>query len=101
MALGARSYTYKVVDGWGRGPGCPTLGLISAVGIDSQDQVYLFNRLPQPAVLVFDREGRYQLTGLEFFKGSILLDYLITLAAIVGDGLNDALNPRARGAGKR
>jgi sugar lactone lactonase YvrE len=59
MALGARSYTYKVVDGWGRGPGCPTLGLISAVGIDSHDQVYLFNRLPQPAVLVFDREGRF------------------------------------------
>jgi peptide/nickel transport system permease protein len=27
-------------------------------------------------------EAAYQLTGLEFFKGSILLDYLITLAAI-------------------
>jgi sugar lactone lactonase YvrE len=59
MALRARSATYKVVDGWGRGPGCPTFGLISAVGIDSRDQVYLFNRLPQPAVLVFDREGRF------------------------------------------
>ena len=59
MALRARSATYKVVDGWGRGPGCPTLGLISAVGIDSRDHVYLFNRLPQPAVLVFDREGRF------------------------------------------
>src|SRR5438093_1810871 len=27
-------------------------------------------------------EAAYQLTGLEFFRGSILLDYLITLAAI-------------------
>jgi sugar lactone lactonase YvrE len=59
MTLRARSYTYKVVDGWGHGPGCPDLGLISAVGVDSRDQVYLFNRLPQPAVLVYDRDGTF------------------------------------------
>jgi sugar lactone lactonase YvrE len=59
MALHARSVTYEVVDGWGRGPGCPTLGLVSAVGIDSRDQVYVFNRLPDPVVLVYDREGHF------------------------------------------
>ena len=59
MALGTRTYTYRVVDGWGRGPGCPALGLVSAVGVDGQDRIYLFNRLPKPAVLVYDREGRF------------------------------------------
>jgi sugar lactone lactonase YvrE len=29
------------------------------VGTDSRNQVYLFNRLPQPAVLAFDREGNF------------------------------------------
>ena len=50
---------YQVVKDWGRGPECPELGLISAVAIDSQDQVYAFNRLPHPAVLVFDRHGHF------------------------------------------
>ena len=59
MVLGTRRYAHQVVEGWGHGPGCPPLGLISAVGIDSRDQVYLFNRLPQPAVLVFGREGHF------------------------------------------
>ncbi len=59
MAIRARTYTYKVVEGWGLGPGSPALGLISAVGVDSRDQVYLFNRLPQAVVLVFDREGQF------------------------------------------
>lgn len=59
MALETHRYSYRVVDGWGHGPECPELGLISAVGTDSQDRVYLFNRLPKPAVLVYDREGHF------------------------------------------
>jgi len=59
MAIGTRRHAYEVVEGWGHGPECAKLGLISAVGSDSRDQVYLFNRLPQPAVLVFDRDGHF------------------------------------------
>src|SRR5438045_3797744 len=59
MAVGTRRFEYQVVKDWGRGPECPELGLISAVAIDSQDQVYAFNRLPHPAVLVFDRHGHF------------------------------------------
>ena len=49
---------YEVVPDWGRGAEIPAFGLVSGVACDSQNRVYLFIRLPQPEVLVFDPDGR-------------------------------------------
>jgi sugar lactone lactonase YvrE len=60
--VGTGRYTYEVDKQWGRrAGGVAAFGLISGIACDSQDRVYLFNRLPNPRVLVFDRDGR-QLT---------------------------------------
>ena len=59
MAYGSGKYTYEVVEGWGKLPEGRELGLVSGMACDSQDRVYVFNRSPQPAVLVFDREGNF------------------------------------------
>lgn len=53
------THVYKVLPGWGRGPQGHAFGVIPSVACDSQDRVYAVNRSPQPAVLVFDREGRF------------------------------------------
>ena len=55
MILGTGDSKYKVVDGWVKGR---TLGIASGVAVDSQDRVYVIDREPNPAVVVFDREGR-------------------------------------------
>ena len=47
MAVGTSRFTYQVVEGWGRGPGSPALGLVSAMAVDSQGNVYAFNRSAQ------------------------------------------------------
>lgn len=59
MAVGTSRFAYQAVEGWGRGPGSPELGLVSAMAVDSQGNVYAFNRLPKPAVLVYDRAGQF------------------------------------------
>ncbi|MBI2940251.1 MAG: hypothetical protein HYY04_07395 [Chloroflexi bacterium] len=55
--FGDGDYRYEVVEGWGRGPERPRLGLVSSIAVDSRDQVYVFQRLPDPAMLVYDRNG--------------------------------------------
>ena len=54
--FGSGDYRYEVVEGWGH---IPQLGLVSGVTCDSQDRVYVFNRSPQPAMLVFERNGTF------------------------------------------
>ena len=54
--IGTGDYQYKVVEGWGM---IPQLGLVSGVACDSNDRVYVFNRSPQPAMLVFDANGTF------------------------------------------
>ncbi len=57
--VGQGPFTYEVDNRWGRGEGgVAAFGLVSGIACDSQDRVYVFNRLPNPAVLVFDRAGR-------------------------------------------
>ncbi len=56
MVYGSGDYRYEVVEGWGQ---IPQLGLASGVACDSQDRVYVFNRSPNPAMLVFERDGRF------------------------------------------
>ncbi len=55
---GAGDYRYRVVPHWGRGErGVPTFGLVSMVACDAQDRVYVFQREPDPVVLVFEPDG--------------------------------------------
>lgn len=57
--VGSGKFTYEVDKHWGRRDGGVTaFGLVSGVATDSQDRVYVFNRLPNPRVIVLDRAGR-------------------------------------------
>ena len=56
---GDGEYRYRVEPNWGRGPGgVPAFGLVSMVACDARDRVYVFQREPDPAVLVFNPEGQ-------------------------------------------
>ena len=55
---GSGDYRYQVVPHWGRGPqGVPAFGLVSMVSCDDQDRVYVFQREPDPSMLVFTPDG--------------------------------------------
>lgn len=56
---GSGEYRFEVIPDWGRGPdGVPAFGLVSMVACDAQDRVYVFQRAPEPVMLVFTPEGR-------------------------------------------
>ncbi len=56
---GSGRYRYQVEPNWGRGPqGVPAFGLVSMVACDASDRVYVFQRAPEPVVLVFEPDGR-------------------------------------------
>ena len=54
MIVGAENHQYEAVPGWGSER---PMGVVTAVAVDSQDRVYALDREPDPAVVVFDREG--------------------------------------------
>lgn len=56
--VGEGKFTYDVIDNWGSLPTGWEFGLVSALAVDSQDRVYVYQR-KDPPVLVFDREGNY------------------------------------------
>ena len=56
--LGSGAWRYRVVEGWGQLPDGWTLMDVAAVGVDSEDQVYVFNRGEHP-MIVFDRDGNF------------------------------------------
>ncbi|MDE2825165.1 MAG: hypothetical protein OXI89_02770, partial [Gemmatimonadota bacterium] len=55
MIWGSGDYCYEKVPGWGSER---TLGIATAVAVDSRDRVYVVDREPNPAVVVYDRDGR-------------------------------------------
>ena len=55
--VGSGQYQYEVVEHWGRGAAGADLGLVSSVAVDSDDSVFVFQRSPEPLMLVFDRDG--------------------------------------------
>ena len=55
MIWGSGDYCYEKVPGWGSER---TLGIATAVAVDSKDRVYVVDREPSPAVVVYDRDGR-------------------------------------------
>jgi len=59
VILGSGEHRYRVIEQWAKLP--PELALnadVGGVGVDSKDQVYVFNRGPHP-MLLFDREGNF------------------------------------------
>ena len=56
--IGTGKYTYELVRDFLRLPDGESFGLVSRVGTDSQDRVYVFQR-KDPPVVVFDRDGKY------------------------------------------
>ena len=58
VAVGTAPYTYEVAEGWGVLPDGWSFREAAAVGTDSNDNVYVFNRGEHP-MIVFDREGNF------------------------------------------
>ena len=68
QVFGAGDYQYEVVENWGRSGERPKLGLVSSVAVDSQDNVYVFQRSPEAVMLVFDPDGTLKRTwGQDIF----------------------------------
>jgi DNA-binding beta-propeller fold protein YncE len=58
VVLGSGEHRYRVVESWAKLPDRWELNDVAAVGVDSKDQVYVFNRGEHP-MIVFDRQGNY------------------------------------------
>ena len=58
VELGTAEYTYEVAEGWGKLPDGWSFKEAAAVGVDSKDNVYVFNRGEHP-VIIFDQEGNF------------------------------------------
>src|SRR3954470_17421560 len=58
VILGAGEYQYRVEEGWGHIPDGWSFHEVAAVGVDGNDNVYVFNRGEHP-MMVFDREGDF------------------------------------------
>src|SRR5467141_3068678 len=59
VILGTGAYRYEVVDNWAKlPPGREFNADVAAVGVDTHDRVYAFNRGQHPMV-VFDRDGNF------------------------------------------
>ena len=56
--VGEGDFRYEVNQGWGHLPDGWYLHEVAAVGVDSRDNVYVFNRGKHP-VIVFDRAGNF------------------------------------------
>jgi DNA-binding beta-propeller fold protein YncE len=58
IIVGEGDYRYEQLDTWAKPPPGLVLGEVGAVGVDKQDNVYVFNRGDHP-MMVFDREGNF------------------------------------------
>ena len=58
VVVGTGEYTFRVVEDWAKLPPGYQFGDVAAVGIDSKDRVYAFNRGEHP-MIVLDREGHF------------------------------------------
>ena len=70
VTLGSGAWTYDVEEDWAKVPDEIVLGDCAAVGVDSRDNVYVFNRGAHP-VAVFDNDGNLLRTwGDDIFAGA-------------------------------
>jgi hypothetical protein len=58
VILGNGEHRYRVEEGWGALPGGWSFHEVAAVGVDRNDNVYVFNRGEHP-MIVFDRGGKF------------------------------------------
>ena len=58
VLLGNEQYTYEVIEGWGSLPDGWKFKEVAAVGVDSNDNVYAFNRGEHP-MIIFDKQGKF------------------------------------------
>ena len=58
VILGTGEHRYRVVESWAKLPDGWEFMDCAAVGVDSKDRVYVFNRGEHP-MIVFDREGNF------------------------------------------
>ena len=58
VILGSGEYRYEVIENWAKLPDGWEFTDVGAVGVDSKDQVYVFNRGAHP-MMVFDRDGNF------------------------------------------
>ncbi len=58
ITIGEAEYRYEVTENWGDLPDGWRYGEVAAVGVDSKDNVYVFNRGKHP-MIVFDRTGKF------------------------------------------
>ena len=58
VILGTGDHRYQVEEGWGKLPDGWSFHEVGAVGVDRNDNVYVFNRGEHP-MIVFDREGNF------------------------------------------
>ncbi len=56
--LGSGEYRYRVIENWAKLPDGWEFMDVGAVGVDSKDRVYVFNRGAHP-MMVFDRDGSF------------------------------------------
>src|SRR5947208_6628460 len=58
MIVGNGDYRYRVNADWAKLPDGWSFKEVGGVGVDSRDQVYVFNRGDHP-LIVFDRDGNF------------------------------------------
>ena len=58
VVLGSGEHRYRVVENWAKLPDGWSFKDVAAVGVDSKDRVYVFNRGEHP-MIVFDRDGNF------------------------------------------
>jgi DNA-binding beta-propeller fold protein YncE len=58
MIVGEGKFRYEVAQGWGQLPAGWSYSDVTAIAVDSRDNVFVFTRSPHP-VIVFDRDGHF------------------------------------------
>src|SRR5215472_6898990 len=58
IIVGSGDYRYEQIDNWAKVPPGWSLREVGAVGVDKNDNVYVFNRGEHP-MMIFDREGNF------------------------------------------
>ncbi len=58
IIVGDGDYRYEQIDNWAKVPPGWSIHEVGAVGVDKQDNVYVFNRGKHP-MMVFDRDGNF------------------------------------------
>jgi hypothetical protein len=85
VRLGGGSSTYELIEGWGDLPPGLKYGFGCAVVVDSQDRVFVTSRSTNPAVAIFDRDGKLLETWSQDFATKI--GYTVDQVAQTAHGL--------------